>query len=62
LLGWLPAVRFIPRKGYAADKAWTGHNRLELAHPGVTRLTEPVKLILSYYRNIFTAAIARPQP
>ncbi len=44
LLGWLPAVRFIPCKGYAADKAWTGHERLESVNHCDTRLTVPVRL------------------
>ncbi len=44
LLGWLPAARFIPCKGYATDKAWAGHERLESANPWDTRRTAPVKL------------------
>ena len=38
LLGWLPAVRFIPCKAYAADQAWVGHDRLESPNPRVTYL------------------------
>jgi hypothetical protein len=49
LLGWLPAVRFIPCKGYAADKAWAGHECLESVNPCDTRLTGPVKLSPGYY-------------
>ncbi len=52
LLGWLPAVRFIPCKGYAADKAWAGHERLESASLCVTLRTAPVKSSLSFY-NLF---------
>jgi len=46
--GWLPAVRFIPCEAYTADKAWTGHSRLESANLCATRLTAPVRLRLSY--------------
>ena len=52
LQGWLPAVRFIPCKGYAADKTLARHERLESADPCVTRLTGPVKSSLSYYRSV----------
>ncbi len=52
LLGWLPAVRFIPCKGYAADKAWAGHERLESANLCVTRLTAPVRLSLQAVEKI----------
>jgi len=43
LQGWLPAVRFIPRKGYAADKAWRGCERVVSANQFGTHLTAPVK-------------------
>ncbi len=49
-LGWLPAVRFIPCAAYAADKAWTGHDRLESANQRDTRLTVSVSLSLGYYK------------
>jgi len=54
LLGWLPAVRFIPCKGYAADKAWISHDRLESesVDPCVSRLTSSVAFIRSGIRMV----------
>jgi len=49
--GWLPAVRFIPCEGDAADKALEGHGRLESQNPCDSRLTVPVVLRVSYYNS-----------